>query len=105
MSTAYSGPSRVHQLRAVQQVETERGNEDGNRQSEAAREHGIKKGAKKKLFHQRREGHAEDAEGPSFGGRAEEVVDRQFFGMRRQISQTLHGEGEHETRQHVKGNV
>src|SRR6266853_1240268 len=50
-----------HQLGAVQQGETERGHEDGNGQTKAAREYGIEKASKEKLFHQRRESDAEDA--------------------------------------------
>src|SRR6266550_4584835 len=75
-----------HQLGAVQQGETERGHEDGDEQTEAAREHGIKKAAKKKLFHQRREGNAQDTERPGFGRSAKKAVDWQLFGNRQKMS-------------------
>ncbi len=77
------------QLRAVQQGETERGQENGNWQTEATRKHRIKKAAKKELFHQGRERNAEDAERPSFGGSAEESVDRQVFRNRQQMRHSL----------------
>src|ERR1700687_977495 len=74
----YRSPGE-HQLGAVQEGETERGHENGNWQTEAASEHGIEKAAKEKLFHERREGNAENAQRPGFGGRAKKAIDWQLF--------------------------
>ena len=94
-----------HKLRAVQQGETERGHEDGDRQTEAAREYGIEESAKEEFFHQRRQGNAEDAERPGFGGSAEEAVDRQLFRNRQEMGQALQRQRKREAREHVHGDV
>src|ERR1700675_3888032 len=70
-----------------------------------AREHGIEKGAKEKLFHQRRKGNAEDAECPGFGGRAEKAVDWQLLRNRQEMSQNLQTQRKREARQQINGNV